>query len=120
MEKDGSRSEGDIKLKLQLVWSKKSYYLRKVKDCEEHLKNIEIESQRLNTLMDTIQNESFGVLFQPEIDEILNERVFIKEYDISNLSKKPVIVKSKRKTLVTQLEHMVRGAFSKYTTKTFL
>ena len=113
MEKDGTVGEGEIRLKLHLVWSKKGYFKSNLEKCEEHLKKIEEESNRLNALLEEIKDKPFGVLMASEIDEIINYKVFIKEYDISNLSKKPQIVRPKHpKSFVTSLTHMMRGGLS--------
>lgn len=114
MEKDGCVSEGEIRLKLHLVWSKKGFFKSNLDKCTEHLKNIEDESARLNEFLENIKEKPFGVFLSPEITEIIDEKVFIKEYDISDLNKKTQIVKPKQpKSFVTSLTHMVRGGLSK-------
>jgi len=113
MQKDGTLSEGEIRLKLQLIWSSKMYFKANIDKCDEHFKKIDIESAKLNDLMDRILNKPFGIIFEPEIEGILFEKLFIKEYDLSNVTKKTVFVKAKQpKSLITSITHMIRGGLS--------
>jgi hypothetical protein len=110
LEQDGTPGEGEISLKMHLIWSDKTYYETSIKFCDDHLKNIREQSKKLNDLLFSIENKPFGILFVDEIKDILETKMFIKDYDISNLSKKPrLIFQNDKRSFMTNIGNIFRG-----------
>jgi hypothetical protein len=70
----GRKQEAQIRLRLQLVWSRLVYYQNLVLDYDSKIMRIKIELQELEKYLDLI-NKPFGILLYVEIDSNLLKKI---------------------------------------------
>ena len=79
----GNAEEGQLRLRLHLIWSRHHYYQMLLEECERKINKIRIELEELTKYIDLFERP-FGILLYVEIDHDLLKRICGEETENYN------------------------------------